>query len=305
MEKKFWGNMPAYKHLCNYAAQKYPGPLILVGKQGLGKRIAAFSLAASLLGCSEEILSQNRDFLLIDKRKDPIKVEDILELLEQSNLASLGNRKVYLICQAENINVQAQNKLLKLLEDRNLKNTVIFVCNQDVLLDTIKSRCMTINFSPLAQNEMEEYLNNCKVEKDCDFIMNLCDNCPYHLEEALEIYPDLKNLFQNILSIKQREDLLSVFHLIKEKDPMEFYSTYYTNHFSMGLLMLQYLFYNLLMAHLYNVPSEIKSIYDNLLSLYSIKDTYQICIAITSHHRQWLSGVYTKNDFFDLVRVMI
>ena len=86
---------------------------------------------------------------------------------------------------------------------------------------------------------------------------------------------------------------------------MECYSTYYTNHFSMGLLMLQYLFYNLLMAHLYNVPSEIESIYDNLLSLYSIKDTYQICIAITSHHRQWLSGVYTKNDFFDLVRVMI
>ena len=42
MEKKFWGNMPAYKHLCNYAAQKYPGPLILIGKQGLGKKIAAF-----------------------------------------------------------------------------------------------------------------------------------------------------------------------------------------------------------------------------------------------------------------------
>lgn len=304
MKKTFWGNMSAYRHLENYMKQKHPGPLILSGKQGLGKQMAALSLASALLNCSEEELMQNRDFLLIDKGKETIKVEDILELLEQSSLTSLGSRKVYLICHAEKMNIQAQNKLLKLLEDRNLRNIVLFVCEHDTLLDTIKSRCMTITFSPLSYYEMEEYLVHCKIEDDYAFISNLCDNCPYRLEEALKVYPKLKDTFQEILSIKCKENLLSIFHLIKEKDNQEFYSVY-AEHYSMALLMLQHLFYELLMVQLNNVPSEVKKTYRNLLTLYSCKDTHRICVAITNHQRQWLKGNYTKNDFFDLVRIMI
>jgi len=147
LQKTFWGNMSAYRHLENYLKQKHPSPLILTGKQGLGKQMAALTLASALLNCPEEELVRNRDFLLIDKGKEPIKVEDILGLLEQSSFTSLGTRKVYLICHAEKMNIQAQNKLLKLLEDRNLRNIVLLVCEQDTLPDTIKSRCVTITFS--------------------------------------------------------------------------------------------------------------------------------------------------------------
>lgn len=304
MTKTFWGNMPAYRYLENYMKQKHPGPLILSGKQGLGKRMAAFSLAASLLNCSEDELLQNRDFLLIDNGNESIKVEDVLELLEQSNLAALGSIRVYLVCHAEKMNIQAQNKLLKLLEDRNTRNIVIFICEQNTMLDTIKSRCMTIDFFPLTYSEMEEYLNRCKIEKDHAFLINLCDNCPYRLEDALSVYPRLKSVFQDILSISQKEELLSIFHLIKEKDSMEFYSAY-TEHYSMALLMLQYLFFNLLLVQLKDaLPNEV-SVYSNLASLYSVKDTHAICVAIANHQRQWQSRIYTKNDFFDLVRVMI
>lgn len=304
MTKNFYGNMPAFRHMENYIKLEHPGPLILSGKQGLGKRQAAFSLAASLLDCSEDAMLHSRDFLLIDKGNEAIKVEDIFEILEQSNLTSLGAVRVYLICRAEKMNAQAQNKLLKLLEDRNTRNIVIFVCEQDALLDTIKSRCMTIDFSPLSDSEMETYLEEHNVKDDRNFIGYLCDNCPYRLEDALTVYPKLKNIFQEILSIKRKKELLSVFHLIKEKDSMEFYSVF-AEHYHMALLMLQYLFYDLLLVKLNAVPSEVKNSYSNLTALYTVNDTHKICVALTNHQRQWLSGIYTKNDFFDLVRIMI
>lgn len=309
MTKTYIGNAQAHQHLENYVRLKHPGPLILSGKSGLGKKRAAFSLAALLLNCPEDELLRNRDFLLIDKGKEPVRVEDVLYLLEQSSLTALGNVKVYLLCHAERINIQAQNKLLKLLEDRNQANIVIFLCNRDALLDTIKSRCLTVEFLPLENAEMEEYLNACNVEHDHAFIRYLCDNCPYRLEEALAVYPALKETYKEILTVKCRKELLTVFHLVKERDSEEFYSTY-TEHYLMALQMLQYLFYSLLLMQVHAasdaVPEqEATHVYQNLSSLYSSADTHRICVAITKHQRQWLSGIYTKNDFFDLVRTMI
>lgn len=309
MTKTYIGNAQAHQHLENYVRLKHPGPLILSGKSGLGKKRAAFSLAALLLNCPEDELLRNRDFLLIDKGKEPVRVEDVLYLLEQSSLTALGNVKVYLLCHAERINIQAQNKLLKLLEDRNQANIVIFLCNRDALLDTIKSRCLIVEFLPLENAEMEEYLNACNIEHDHAFIRYLCDNCPYRLEEALAVYPALKATYKEILTVKRKEELLAVFHLVKERDSEEFYSTY-TEHYLMALQMLQYLFYSLLLMQVHAasdaVPEqEATRVYQNLSSLYSSADTHRICVAITRHQRQWLSGIYTKNDFFDLVRTMI
>lgn len=304
MTKTFIGNATAYAHMENYVKMNHPGPLILYGKSGLGKRKAALSLAAFLLKCPEDELLRNRDFLLVDKGKETVKVEEILNLLDQSSVAALGTAKVYLICHAEKINAQAQNKLLKLLEDRNRSNIVIFICERDALLATIKSRCLTIEFSPLEDNEMEEYLNSHGIEDDRNFISNLCDNCPYRLEDALEVYPALKEAYSKILSIRHRGDLLSVFHLVKEKDSEEFYSVH-SEHYMMALQMLQYLFYSLLLVQLNNVPDAVSGTFASLATLYFIPETHRICTAIAEHQRLWLSGGYTKNDFFDLVRVMI
>lgn len=297
MIKSFTGNMQAYMHLENYMKLKFPGPLILSGKKGLGKQKAAFSLAASLLGCTEDALPRNRDFMLLDKGKESIRVEDILRLLDQSSVAALDTAKVYLINHAEKMNIQAQNKLLKLLEDRSRTNIVIFLCEQDTLLDTVKSRCLTINFFPLKDSEMEEYLNECGITDDRSFISCLCGSCPYCLEDALTVYPSLKETYSEILSISSRSDLLSVFHLIKEKDSGEFYSAH-AEHYLMALQMLQYLFYSLLMSHVHSaVPESL----GRLAALYGTADACRICTAVAEHQRQWLSGSYTKNDFFEFL----
>ena len=305
MNKYFIGNDEAYHHILSYTRMVHPGPLILLGKRGLGKKKAAISLAAHLLGCEEESLRQCKDFTMIDKGKDAIKVEDILSFLDKSTFASLSAVKVYLLCQADRINAQAQNKLLKLLEDRNQTNIVIFLCERDSLLPTIKSRCMTVEFSALKQEEMERYLKDSGITQDVPLISALCDRCPYLLDEVKEVYPSLREVYSNILSIKRREDLLRVFHLVAEKDTQEFYASH-GDHYMTALQMLQHLYYSLLCAKISPSPDgAVEKEFGGLMRLYSVRDALLICTAVSRHQNQWLSGVYSKNDFFDLVRVMI
>lgn len=305
MNKSFIGNDEAYHQLVSYTKMKHPGPLILLGKKGLGKKKAAITLAAHLLGYEEESLKQSKDFFMIDKGKETIKVEDIVSILDKSAFASLGLFKVFLLCHADKLNVQAQNKLLKLLEDRNQTNIVIFLCERDSLLPTIKSRCLTIEFTSLTYEEMERYLTDSGVNEDLSLISDLCDFCPYLWDEVKEFYPSLRDIYSKILEIAKREDLLKVFHLVTEKDPQEFYSAH-GDHYMSALQMLQHLFYSLLCAKVFPSPDEtIESDFGGLMRLYSVRDAHLICVAISQHKNQWLSGAYSKNDFFDLVRVMI
>ena len=83
-----------------------------------------------------------------------------------------------------------------------------------------------MEFHPLSDAEMEEYLTEKGIEDDLTFIAHLCGNCPCLLEEIIPDYPSLKELYSELKCIRRREDLLAVFHLVQEKDPSEFYSTH-------------------------------------------------------------------------------
>lgn len=301
MEKTFPGNNTAYTNLSYYIQMKSPAPLILLGNRGLGKKEAALSVSAHLLEIRPEELHASHDFFVLDRGRDTIKVEDIFDILEKSALTPLGNANIFLICHADRMNIQAQNKLLKLLEDRNSSNIVIFLCDQDMLISTIKSRCMTVEFHPLCDTEMEEYLKEKGIRDDLDFIAYLCGNCPFLLEEIMPVYPSLKETYDEMKSLRRREDLLAIFHLVQEKDPSEFYSVH-SSHYFAALQMVLYLFYGMMLYSLYPVRDED---FGFLYGLYTLQELLIVCTSITSHQKRWIAGNYTKNDFFDLVRTMI
>lgn len=303
MDKTFPGNHAAHTNLSYYVQMEHPAPLILLGNRGLGKKAAALSVASSLLGIRAGELHASHDLYILDKGRETIKVEDVLSILEKSTLMPLGNANIFLVCHADRMNVQAQNKLLKLLEDRNNSNIVIFLCDQDTMLGTIKSRCMTVEFHPLSDAEMEEYLTEKGIEDDLTFIAHLCGNCPCLLEEIIPDYPSLKELYSELKCIRRREDLLAVFHLVQEKDPSEFYSTH-AGHYPAALKMLQHLFYGLL-QHSLQPASRMAEDFGLLPSLYTRRELHMVCTAIAMHQKKWLAGSYTKNDFFDLARAMI
>jgi DNA polymerase-3 subunit delta' len=96
-------------------------------------------------------------------KKTPIDLPiDVIRefLIEQvSNRPSLSSRKVYIVSEAEKLNVNSQNALLKVLEEPPAYCTIILLCTRlEQLLPTIKSRCQIVRFGPVEEKRITAQL---------------------------------------------------------------------------------------------------------------------------------------------------
>lgn len=74
--------------------------------------------------------------------KKEITVDVVNNMINQFNLASVSGKKLFIVFQAELMNSNAQNKLLKTIEEAT-DTTVLFLCqNLERILSTIRSRCI-------------------------------------------------------------------------------------------------------------------------------------------------------------------
>lgn len=133
------------------------------GKEGTGKKLVALSFLRNLLGASEaEDIRKNPDLFLIEKEDEMIKADDIRALINFSGIKSyLGGKKAVLIDNAENMNKNAQNALLKILEEPPKGEFIILITKDfEELLPTIRSRVTNIRFQDLKDEEMREIFPN-------------------------------------------------------------------------------------------------------------------------------------------------
>lgn len=99
------------------------------------------------------------DLLELSSNKS-IKVEDLNLLIEKSsNRAIESDFKFFLIVGASNMTPEAQNKLLKTLEEPNA-NQFFFLCvpSRFLVLQTICSRCNVVELEPLEKNVIKNFL---------------------------------------------------------------------------------------------------------------------------------------------------
>lgn len=133
------------------------------GKEGTGKKLVALSFLRELLGFSEsDDIRKNPDLFLIEKEDEMIKADDIRALINFSGIKSyLGGKKAVLIDNAENMNKNAQNALLKILEEPPKGEFIILITKDfEELLPTIRSRVTNIRFQDLKDEEMREIFPN-------------------------------------------------------------------------------------------------------------------------------------------------
>ena len=134
---------------------------IFEGPKSIGKKTTASALAKALLGEATDIDNQP-DFVLIDSDDNTIKKEQIEELQKDIKVRPFkGEKKVYVICDAEKMTRSAQNSFLKTLEEPPEYATIILTSvNKFKLLPTIVSRCQLITFNYVSSEKIEKLLIN-------------------------------------------------------------------------------------------------------------------------------------------------
>jgi DNA polymerase III subunit delta' len=68
---------------------------------------------------------------------------------------TVGNRRIFVVSEAEKLNASSQNALLKVLEEPPHYCTIILLCTRlEQLLPTTKSRCQIIRFGPISEDRI-------------------------------------------------------------------------------------------------------------------------------------------------------
>jgi DNA polymerase-3 subunit delta' len=117
--------------------------------------------------CGKIARNTHPDLILVSRLPDSkgnlkrdITVDQIREVCADAYiLPNEADRKVYIINEAEKMNVQAQNALLKTLEEPpEYAVIIILTTNVDALLPTILSRCVVLNMKPVDDEKVKEFL---------------------------------------------------------------------------------------------------------------------------------------------------
>lgn len=124
----------------------------------------------------DKILNKNHaDIIHIDKEKT-IQVEDIKTIVEQSFVSSVeGGKKVFVIHQGDKMNTQAQNKLLKILEEPPKDVVIIIgVANLNTILATVKSRVKKIYLDLFDSDKIYEEIKGFSEDNEKAKIASIC-----------------------------------------------------------------------------------------------------------------------------------
>ncbi|MBQ7986860.1 MAG: DNA polymerase III subunit [Clostridia bacterium] len=99
-----------------------------------------------------------------------------------------SKKKVYIIAYGDDMNEQAQNAFLKVLEEPpEYAVFVILAENNESLLPTIRSRCTSIRFNPVADKKVEEYIKKNYPERleAMDFLVQYAGGVVGDIEKIL------------------------------------------------------------------------------------------------------------------------
>lgn len=158
---------------------------IFTGPEGVGKKLMAESFASSLIGINAR---NSPDYILIEAKKgeSSIKIDKIRKLNSSMGLKPYSDYKIYVINDADKMTVQAQNALLKTLEEPSSYGIIILITrNEQALLQTIRSRCTEVKFSPLNSNDIKKILLDEGVDENTATVSSLFSRGSVSL--ALEI----------------------------------------------------------------------------------------------------------------------
>ncbi len=129
----------------------------------------------------------------IENKQGKIGIDEARSIAKQMALKAFeGGYKVMIIWQAETLNHQAANHLLKLIEEPPEKSVFILIAEDEgQIIQTIRSRCQKLDFPPLGEKVIQEALIN---------------RCGQHEAEAQKIAFQANGNYARALQILHRDE---------------------------------------------------------------------------------------------------
>lgn len=205
------------------------------GTEGIGKKIIAKEFAKKILcentkeetctckSCTCFDSGNHPDFSILNEDGKGIGVDSIRNITEKViEKPILSNRKVYIINDSEMLNTESQNSILKTLEEPpEFVTFILITSNENLLLNTIKSRCMTIKFKDIPDDILEKFATEIVGYENLSHnqlksFRGSIGNC-IKFKENSEKYLNIENLINN-LSKKDIIDIMLNAKIIYDKD---------------------------------------------------------------------------------------
>lgn len=200
-------------------SNKVANSYMFIGEEGIGKLSFAKEFAKAIMcldgklkgsckcdSCIKFNASSNPDYMEIYEEKKLIKIDQIRTLEDDiARKPIVSNKKVYVISDAKYMTEEAQNCLLKTLEEPpKYANIILVTSNENSLLPTVQSRCIKIKFSKLSNEDLR------KIRPDLtDAELEILDGSLKGIEnisEKLDEYQKIDNIVSNL----QNDTLINV-----------------------------------------------------------------------------------------------
>jgi DNA polymerase III delta' subunit len=203
--------------------KKLPNSILLTGPAGIGKKRTALVVAKAMNclkktsdACEEcthcKAINNGNfpDVMVISPVKDVLKIDQMRLLKETAYLKPMsGKKRVFIVIEAEKMNDEASNSLLKILEEPPPFSHIILVTpNPYRIIPTLKSRCQMFQFSPIPKEEIQKALVAKGFQPERAHILSL--QVDGNLKQALslewdEVQSQRKQAWHLFLALQKRE----------------------------------------------------------------------------------------------------
>ena len=218
-------------------AERISHSYLFIGTDGIGKKMIASEFAKMILcldknnkycnnckSCIEFDTNNNPDFKIIKPDGNSIKIEQIREIQDKiAEKPIISNKKAYIIDDADKMTQEAQNCLLKTLEEPPEYAIIILIgSNETAFLSTIKSRCIILHFKKIKDEEIAKFIREkYQIEIDNQNLLKAAQGSigkAIQIKEDEEIYSKIDEIISN-LENADNIDILKMAEIIyKSKD---------------------------------------------------------------------------------------
>lgn len=156
-------------------------------------------------GCKMVLDGNNPDVFIVNPQGEKIKVQEVKDMVSSVSIKPISGVKAYFVCRADLMTQDAQNKLLKTLEEPPEGVTIFLgVANEAGVLETVKSRCRKLYIDVFDRETVYNALTALHCPAENAAIAAAC--CEGQLGKArlIAFSPEYGNRYSDALTLLER-----------------------------------------------------------------------------------------------------